>query len=101
MDDDQRYLDLLLRAIRVSANYHPMFGQGRQAGLSVEQFSQLYGSDPFYVWMGLDSPLVYAAHRAAGGITSVYRQIGMGCQWLISQIFQDKLSLSKEAATWS
>ncbi len=98
---EQSYLDLLVKAIRVCAKYRPMFGQGRQAGLTVEQFRQLYGSDPFYSWVGLDSPLVYAAHRAAGGITSVYRQLGIGCQWLFSQILQDKLGLDTEAVAWS
>jgi len=100
-DVDQSYLELLLRAIRVCAKYRPMFGQGRQGGLTVEQFRQLYGSDPFYSWLGLDSPLVYAAHRAAGGMTSVYRQIGIGCQWLFSQILQDRFGLAKEDVSWS
>jgi hypothetical protein len=34
----------------------------------------MYGADPFCSWVGLDSPLMYAAHKAAGGMTSVYRQ---------------------------
>jgi len=31
----------------------------------------MYRSDPFYNWVGLDNPLMYAAHKAAGGMTSI------------------------------
>lgn len=44
---------------------------------------------------------MYAAHKAAGGMTSIYRQIGIGSQWLLNQILQDYLGLNKEQATWS
>ena len=54
-----------------------------------------------YHWIGLDSPLMYAAHKAAGGITSVYRQVGIGCQRIFHQMLQDYLGLSPEEATWS
>jgi hypothetical protein len=43
---------------------------------------------------------MYAAHKAAGGMTSVYRQIGIGCQWILVQMLQDCLQLSPEQATW-
>jgi len=95
------YLDLLLKAIRICADYRPNFGQGRRGGLTVEQFTQLYGADPFYSWFGLDSPLIYTAHRVAGGMTSIYRQIGLGCQWVFNKILQDALSLNEEEANWS
>jgi hypothetical protein len=36
---------------------------------------------------------MYAAHTAAGGMTSVYRQIGIGCQWVIAEILTDCLGL--------
>ena len=52
-------------------------------------------------WFGLDNPLMYAAHKAAGGMTSIYRQIGIGCQRLISMILQDELNLSEEQTKWS
>lgn len=100
-DEDQPYLDLLLKAIRICADYRPKFGQGGQAGLTVDQFAELYGADPFYSWFGLDSPLVYAAHRAAGGMTSVYRQIGIGCQWVFNRILRDALGLNEAEAHWS
>ncbi len=44
---------------------------------------------------------MYAAHRAAGGMTSIYRQIGTGCERLFREIIQDRLNLSKDNATWS
>lgn len=101
VEEDQVYLDLLLKAVRICAEYRPKFGQGRQAGYTLEQFRQLYGADPFYSWFGLDSPLMYAAHRAAGGLTSVYRQIGIGCQWVFNRVLQDALGLSVVDARWS
>ena len=70
MDQDQEYVDLILKAVRISAAYKPMFGQGRKGGLTLERFQQLYSSDLFYAWFGLDSPLVYAAHRVSGGMAS-------------------------------
>jgi hypothetical protein len=67
----------------------------------LEQFTAMYSADPFYHWFGVDSPLMYAAHKAAGGMTSVYRQIGIGCQWVFYQVLQDHLQLTPEQATWS
>jgi hypothetical protein len=60
----------------------------------------MYRADPFYNWVGLDSPLMYAAHQAAGGMTSIYRQLGIGCQWLFHKLLQDHLGLSAEQASW-
>jgi hypothetical protein len=97
---DQRYLDLLVGAIRASARYKPMFGQARKEGLTLAEFRQLYGSDPFYNWVGLDSPFIYAAHKAAGGLTSIYRQLGIGCEWIFRQLLKDTLGLSDEQAAW-
>jgi hypothetical protein len=78
-----------------------MFGKGRKGGMTLEQFQQMYRADPFYSWVGLDSPLMYAAHKAAGGMTSIYRQLGIGCQWVFSAILQDELSLTAEEANWN
>jgi hypothetical protein len=44
---------------------------------------------------------MYAAHKAAGGMTSSYRQIGIGCQRLFQQIARDGLGLSLDHAGWS
>lgn len=99
--DDTAYLDLIRCALRTCLAYRPAFGRGRGDGITLEQFQQIYRDDEFYSWFGLDSPLVYAAHRAAGGMTSVYRQIGIGCQWVFQQVLQDTLGLSSADAAWS
>ncbi len=44
---------------------------------------------------------MYAAHKAAGGMTSVYRQIGAGCENLFRAVVQDSLGLSGEQVLWS
>jgi hypothetical protein len=49
----------------------------------------------------MDNPLMYAAHKAAGGMTSIYRQIGIGCEKLFQSILQDKLNLSATDVAWS
>lgn len=96
---DSKYLQILLDRIAVCKSYKPKFGQGE--GTSLQGFQNLYGADPFYTWFGLDTPLMYAAHKVAGGITSVYRQIGMGSEELFRQILQDHLGLSSEQVIWS
>ncbi|MGB6430731.1 MAG: hypothetical protein WBF06_09100 [Candidatus Acidiferrales bacterium] len=68
--------------------------------MTLEQFRQLYGSDPFYSWIGMDSPMMYAAHKAAGGMTSIYRQVGIGAQWIFNKVLQHTLGLSAEQAAW-
>jgi hypothetical protein len=74
-EQDEQYLNLLTRRLEVCKLYKPRFGQGSTAGLQLQQFQNLYANDVFYHWFGLDSSLVYSAHRAAGGMTSLYRQI--------------------------
>lgn len=99
---DDEYLQIVLDAIRVCARYKPKFGQGvNTGGLTLEQFQHLYQRDPFYGWFGLDNPMMYAAHKAAGGMTSVYRQIGIGCEKLFRTVLRDSLGLSDEDVTWS
>ena len=44
---------------------------------------------------------MYSAHKAAGGITSVYRQIGIGCERLVRAVFMDYLRLNADDVTWS
>src|SRR5690606_10504922 len=56
--------------------------------------------DPFYSLLGLDSAPVYAAHKAAGGLTSVYRQLGIGCERLVREILAAKLALSETELSW-
>ena len=98
---DGRYLAAILKALKVCRDYQPKFGKGKEAGFTLAEFKRLYGRDPFYSWFGLDSPLMYSAHRAAGGMTSIYRQIGIGCQWVFQAILQDSLGLAAEQASWS
>ncbi|MBI4480337.1 MAG: hypothetical protein HY651_09980 [Acidobacteria bacterium] len=99
---DAEYLKIVLDPIDVCAHYKPKFGQGSKAGgLTLQEFQKLYQGDPFYSWFGLDNALMYAAHKASGGMTSVYRQIGIGCEALFRQILQDRLGLSSSAVRWS
>ena len=97
--DESQYLQILLDPVAACKRYKPKFGHG--TGLSLAEFQTLYRADPFYTWFGLDSPLLYAAHKASGGMTSIYRQIGIGCQRLIQRIFMDALGLTSEQTSWS
>ena len=97
---DKKYLEVFLSPLRVCADYHPAFGTSGKEGLSLSDFQKLYGGDEFYSWIGLDSPLVYAAHKASGGLTSIYRQIGVGAERLLREIIKDEFSLSQKAVEW-
>lgn len=100
MTRDEEYCKLIIDAMTVCESYRPKLGHGGK-GYDLDEFRTLYGGDCFYSWFGLDSPLVYAAQRAAGGITSVYRQIGTGCERLFRKVLQDELGLDKDDSTWS
>lgn len=95
---EDRYLRLLLDAIKICSNYQPRLGGNEPA--SLERFLQIYSTDAFYHWVGLDAQQVYKAHRAGGGLTSLYRQLGIGCQRLFQQILKDFLGLSEEQIRW-
>ncbi|MGC8551998.1 MAG: hypothetical protein ACP5O7_03935 [Phycisphaerae bacterium] len=98
---DSDYLEIIRSSLRICLDYKPAFGQGRHGGITLNQFQQLYQQDEFYAWFGLDSPLVYKAHKVSGGMTSIYRQVGMACQLLFSRILQDALGISTADAQWS
>ena len=98
---DERYLELLLAPLDKCADYKPRFGSDKSKSVSLGQFKVLYGSDPFYHWIGLDSDSMYAAHKAAGGMTSIYRQLGNGCEQLFRAVIQDALDLSASQVVWS
>ncbi len=100
---EKHYLKTFLAPIKKCKTYRPKFGQGNSdKGLSLANFKVLYGSDPFYAWVGLDTDLMYAAHRAAGGMTSVYRQIGIGCERLFRAVLVDATGYTDpKYATWS
>jgi len=101
--DENLYLKRFLDPIKVCRRYKPKFGLGnREEGLNLDGFLSLYGADPFYSWIGLNSDLMYAAHKAAGGMTSVYRQVGKGCENLFRQIVIDSAGYEDPRnATWS
>jgi hypothetical protein len=94
-------MKVLLQPLRQCAKYRPAFGQDGDDGVDLPQFRALYGGDPLYRWVGLDSDLMYAAHKAAGGMTSIYRQLGIGCERLLREIIKDCLGLSEEQVAWS
>lgn len=95
------YLSIIRDALGVCKQYKPKFGARGKDGLTVDKFRSLYREDAFYHWFGLDSPLMYKAHRAAGGITSVYRQLGIAGERLFRQLLQDQLGLTQAESTWS
>jgi hypothetical protein len=101
--DESLYLKRFLDPIKVCRRYKPKFGLGnREEGVDLALFLSIYGADPFYSWIGLDSDLMYAAHKAAGGMTSVYRQIGKGCENLFRQIIIDQTQYEDpKYALWS
>ncbi|WP_205649230.1 hypothetical protein [Schaalia canis] len=99
VDRDDLYVRTLLSPLEKSADYLPKMGKSGEVDL--EGFTELYGADPLYHWMGLDSPLMFAAHKAAGGMTSIYRQLGIGAERLFRQILRDELELAAEQVVWS
>jgi hypothetical protein len=98
---DVRYREMLLEPVRVCASYRPAFGTARgEEEITLDTFRRLFGADPLYSWLGLDSALMYAAHKAAGGMTSIYRQIGIGCERLVRGVIQDALKLDDAEVRW-
>ncbi len=95
----EEYLAVFLNPLKACMNYKPKLGTGKS--MSVDDFQKLYGSDVFYEWIGLASPRMYAAHKAAGGITSLYRQVGVGCERLFRKILSEHFALTEEQAAWS
>lgn len=76
---NNKYINLFISPLEECLNYKPKFGNASKAdGYTLEDFLQLYRDEPFYSWIGLDSPYMLTAHKAAGCMTSVYRQIGIG-----------------------
>ena len=102
-DQEKSYLETFLEPIRKCKSYRPKFGRGNTPeGLSPSEFKALYQADSFYSWIGLDTDLMYAAHRAAGGMTSVYRQIGISCERLFRAVLTDAAGYADPAfVAWS
>lgn len=97
---DKVFVEVFLSPLRKCSKYRPAFGRGRSDGISLEDFGQLYDGDPFYAWIGLNDPLVYAAHKAAGGLTSVYRQIGVGGERLLRAVIVHSLQVTENQIDW-
>lgn len=99
---EKELLKKFLEPLRVSKRYKPKLGMGRGGdGVSLDRFLEIYSADTFYSWCGLDSGLMYAAHKAAGGMTSVYRQIGKGCENLFREIIIDSTGyIERASAEW-
>lgn len=102
MDNDE-LVELFISPLRECISYKPRFGNSSlKGGCSFDDFLALYRADPFYSWIGLDSPLMYGAHKAAGGMTSIYRQIGIGCERLFRQIVIERTGYkNSSSAKWS
>lgn len=98
--DDKNLVETFLGPVRKCADYTPAFGHGGTDGLTLVDFQALYGKDPFYAWIGLNDPLLYAAHKAAGGLTSVYRQVGVGSERLLRTIIMQALHLKSTEIDW-
>lgn len=92
--------ETFLTPLRKCADYKPAFGQEGDDGLSLSEFQDLYSQDQFYAWLGLNDPMVYAAHKAAGGLTSVYRQLGIGCERLFRSVLSQELGLDENQLRW-
>ena len=96
--DDERYLAALIEPVQKSRHHRPRFGT--ETRIDADSFRSMYGADLFYRTVGLSDPAVYAAHRAAGGMTSVYRQLGIGARDLVRAILADAFGMTTEEATW-
>ncbi|MDR2706152.1 MAG: hypothetical protein LBC02_10270 [Planctomycetaceae bacterium] len=103
MTTNDKYIEIFLEPLKKCKDYKPKVGECQNTkGVSLTQFLELYGSDAFYSWIGLDSSLMYAAHKAAGGMASVYRQIGIGCERLFREIIIDTTYYqNRDLAQWS
>lgn len=97
-DQDNLYREMLIAPLRTCASYLPKMGGGD--AIDFPGFQAAYGADPLYHWIGFDTEAMYAAHKAAGGMTSVYRQLGIGCERLFREVMKDSLSLTDEQVKW-
>lgn len=100
---DEELRRIFLEPLKECLDYKPHFGNSQKTnGYNLTEFLKLYGNDPFYSWIGLNSPYMYAAHKASGCMTSIYRQIGIGCERLFRQIIFDSTEYTDyESTKWS
>lgn len=100
---DKKYRKIFLEPLYECLDYNPKFGNSsKEEGYTLSEFLDLYSNDPFYSWIGLDSPYMYAAHKASGCMTSLYRQIGTGCERLFREILCDTANYADYSSSqWS
>lgn len=98
-EEDDIYRNLILDPIRTCLDYTPKMG--KDENVTSSNFISMYQRDPLYHWVGFDSPVLYAIHKSAGGMTSLYRQLGIGVERLARTIIRDGLSLTDEQVNWS
>jgi len=98
MNSDEVYREVLLTPLRVCKSYAPVV---KGEVVDANRFIALYDADPFYQWMGLASAELFGAHKVAGGITSFYRQLGIGVEHLFQTILIDNLGLTDDDVKWS
>jgi hypothetical protein len=98
VNNDDHYREVLLRPLRVCLNYFPTIDN---KVVDANGFIDHYNSDPFYNWMGLASNELFSAHKVSGGITSFYRQLGIGVERLFREILINNLMLSEDDVKWS
>lgn len=101
--DNAKLVELFVSPLQECLAYKPHFGNNaKKEGYSLVDFLNLYSQDPFYSWIGLNSPYMYNAHKAAGSMTSIYRQIGIGCERLFRQIIFERTEYENyNSAQWS
>lgn len=98
-EEDAVYRNLILDPIRTCLDYKPKMG--KRENVSATDFISIYERDPLYHWLGFDSPTLYAIHKSAGGMTSLYRQLGIGVERLARTVIRDGLSLNDSQANWA
>lgn len=80
---------------------HPNLGMDKMVDFRLQNSKHYTEQIRFINGLDWTILLMYSAHKAAGGITSVYRQIGIGCERLVRAIFMDYLGLNADDVTWS
>jgi len=86
--------------LRRCLNYAPKFRSAGAVGGPLENFIHLYSNDPLYASVGLNSPLMFAVHKASGGMTSIYRQLGRACESLYRAIIEDSTQIDPMKLSW-
>ncbi len=85
--------------MRQCLTYKPAFGTS--APVSELEFVGRYAADFFYNSVGLAIEEMYIAHKAAGGITSFYRQLGVACEVLTQSVFIRELGIIRADVRWT